>query len=108
MLRTEETHPYRGLTVGEWGAANMRLLNHLLQENKLPRSQVEYYMAYTAHIMDMLETYEWDSILEFDYYYHDMQAKHGFVWGTDVPQLESKILMPRRPHEVCKPRQGPD
>ena len=96
VLRAEDSHPYKGLTVGEWGGANMRLLNFLLQEHKLSRDKIEFYMAYTSQIMDFLEVYEWDSILEFDFSYRELQAEHCFVWGTFVPQLESKILVSRR------------
>ena len=96
ILRADDSHPYKGLTVGEWGGANMRLLNFLLQEHRLNRDKIEFYMAYTSQIMDFLEIYEWDSILEFDFAYRELQAEHGFVWGTAIPQLESKILVSRK------------
>jgi len=28
VLKTEDEHPYLGILIEEWGAANMRLLNH--------------------------------------------------------------------------------
>ena len=96
VLRSEESHPYKGLTVGEWGAANMRLLNHLLSENILDRSQIEFYMAYTAQVMDHLDVYEWESILEWDYQYRELQVEYSLTWGTQIPQLDNKILVPRQ------------
>lgn len=95
VFRTDEKHPYSGISVGEWGAANLRLLNHLLSTGALARSHLEFYLAYSTHILDALETYEWESILEYDFQYRELQAEHKFMWGTPATQLEHKILIPR-------------
>ena len=113
IFRTEESHPYSGITVGEWGAANTRLLNALLKLGKLARHDLEFYLSYTAHIMDALDIYEWDSILEYDHQYRELQAEHQFMWGTPATHLENKILIPRsrkfegKPSTTRRPKQGP-
>lgn len=94
-IRSDDIHPYAGLTIGEWGAANVRLMNSLLTDGTLLRDQIEYYMAYTAHVFDALDIYEWSSILEFDFQYRELQAEYQFPWGTPMAHLESKLLLPR-------------
>lgn len=74
----------------------MRLLNALLTSGQLAHNHVEYYMAYTAYIFDMLDSCDWESILEFDCQYRELQAEFHFQWGTHAPQLESRLLVPRR------------
>lgn len=66
VLRPEEDHPYSGITIAEWGAANAKVMNHLLQNCILARSDVEYYLAYTAKVFELATKYEWDSVLEYD------------------------------------------
>lgn len=98
VIKSDEQHPYSGITVGEWGAANCRLMNHLIQTGKLARNDMEYYLAYTAKMFDFLDRYEWESILDYDYNYREMQAEHGFVWGTLSPHMELQLLVPRKLH----------
>ena len=95
VLRTEDKHPYSNITIAEWGAANCRLMNHLLQVGQLKRVEMEYYLAYTAKINDFAAKYEWESILEYDYEYRELQAEHGFKWGVTNPDMELQILVPR-------------
>ena len=96
VIKTEEDHPYLGISIDEWGGANCRLMNHLLHTGQLLRPQIEYYLAYTAQIYDFAAKYEWDSILDYDYSYREMQAEHGFMWGTFTSHLELQVLMPKR------------
>ncbi|KAH3880584.1 hypothetical protein DPMN_004501 [Dreissena polymorpha] len=58
VLKTDDEHPYLGIQIEEWGAANMRLLNHLLSTNLLQRQEVEYYLAYTTRIFEFADIYE--------------------------------------------------
>lgn len=92
----DDKHPYSGITIGEWGAANCRLMNYLLQSGKLARGEVEYYLAYTAKIYDFLEKYEWESILDYDHDYREKQAEHGVAWGSITIHSERQLLMPRQ------------
>jgi hypothetical protein len=96
ILKTEEEHPYLGIYMEEWGAANMRLMNILLTSGHLKRDDVEYYLAYTTRIFEFAEIYEWNSVLHFDYSYRELQSEHGFPWGTFSPHMELQILIPKR------------
>lgn len=97
VLRTDDSHPYSGITLDEWGAANMRLLNGLLLSGELSRDHIEYYLAYTATINDFYAKFEWNSILNFDFQYREQQAQHGFPWGQINPMMELQLLIPRAP-----------
>lgn len=96
VLKTDDEHPYLGIFLEEWGAANMRLLNHLLASEKLKREDMEYYLAYTTKIFEFAEIYDWNSVLNFDYLYREQQAEHQFKWGTFSPHMELQILVPKR------------
>ncbi|KAH3806882.1 hypothetical protein DPMN_135210 [Dreissena polymorpha] len=50
------------------GAANMRVLNHFLTVNEIERSDVEFYLAYTTQIFEFAESFEWNSVMNFDYH----------------------------------------
>lgn len=95
VLKTEEEHPYARIAMEEWGAANCRLMNYLIQDGQLARKDLEFYLAYTAKVYDLAELYEWHSVLDFDYCYRELQAEHGFPWGTFAPHLEQR-LVPRK------------
>lgn len=96
IFRSDDQHPYANISVSEWGAANCRLLNYLLQEGQIKRSDIEYYLAYTAKIHDLVEKYEWQSILAYDYEYRELQAEYAFNWGVSNPHLEINTLVPRQ------------
>ena len=66
VFKTDDEHPYLGIQMEEWGAANMRILNHLLSVNSIERGDVEYYLAYTTRIFEFAETYDWNSVLNYD------------------------------------------
>jgi hypothetical protein len=56
----------------EWGTANCRLMSYLLQEGKLSRKDIDYYLAYTTKINDMASKFTWQSILSFDRQYREV------------------------------------
>jgi hypothetical protein len=97
VFKTEDEHPYLGIQMEEWGAANMRVLNHLLTVNDIERSEVEFYLAYTTRIFEFAESFEWNSVLNYNYHYRELQAEHGFKWGTYSPHMELQMLVPKRP-----------
>jgi hypothetical protein len=97
VIKTEDEHPYSGIHIDEWGAANSRLLNHLLVTGQLQRVDIEYYLAYTTQIFDYAGKYEWESVLDFDYTYRELQAEHNMVWGVFSSHLELHLLTPKRP-----------
>ena len=77
VLYQEAPMSYEGITIDIWGAANVRLLNHLLLTGYLARQDIENYLAYTAHMFDLAERYMWSGILSFDMQYRELQAKHS-------------------------------
>ncbi|KAH3814868.1 hypothetical protein DPMN_143382 [Dreissena polymorpha] len=87
VIKTYHEHPYLGIQIKGWGAANMGLLNHLLSTNLLQRQEVEYYLAYTTRIFEFADIYEWSSVLGYDYHYRELQAEHNFKWGTFSPHM---------------------
>ena len=93
-VKNNEGEPYH-ITIAEWGAANMRLMNHLLQTGDLPRDQVEYYLAYTMQIFKLSDTYDWASVMMFDNRCRELQAEHGFVWGDMRLAFQMQVLTPR-------------
>ena len=105
VLLKENRHPYSGISVSEWGAANTRLLNHLLSEGTLDRGDVEFYLAYTTMIFEYVDSYAWESILDFDYMYRERQAEHGFQWGIIPANMELSLLCQQRP-KVGQQAQG--
>ena len=94
-LKTDNSAAYY-VTFEEWSAANMRLAAHLLKLGQLTPSRVVYYMAYTAMMSDLATQYEWSSCLEYDTRYRELQAEHGFDWGTQHAHTERHILAPKR------------
>lgn len=95
VVRSDDRHPYAGITLDEWGAANMRLLNALLEIGELKHTEVEFYLAYTTCIFEFYQKYEWASILDLDYTYREQQAKFGFQWGFFNPIMQQQTLVPR-------------
>lgn len=96
VFKADDDHPYLGIYMEEWGAANMRLLNHLLTTQHLKRHEIEYYLAYTTKIFEFAEKYEWNSVLSYDFTYRELQAEHKFKWGTFSPHMELQLLIPKR------------
>lgn len=94
-VRVDDSHPYSGISLDEWGSANMRIMNALIVSGDLPRGEVEFYMAYTTSIYELYARYEWSSILTFDFTYREQQAAHGYQWGQINPLMELQILIPR-------------
>ena len=84
------------ISVAEWNGANMRLCAHLLNKGLIRECELIYYMAYTAMVSDLTGRYEWVSVLEYDVRYRELQAEHGFPWGTPNPHIEMHMLIPRR------------
>ena len=95
VLKTDDEHPYAGIYLEEWGAANCRVMHHLLKKGDLSASDVSYYLAYTTQIFEFASKYEWNSVLDFDYWYREIQAEHSFKWGTFSSHLELHLLIPR-------------
>lgn len=95
------------ITPAEWNAANMRILGQLLALGDLSRNDVEFYLAYTVQVNELLDLYEWQSILTFDSRYRELQAEYGFRWGDLRMAAHSTILLPKRPTNPATGRPRP-
>ena len=101
MVRTEEAHPYAGISVEEWGAANCRLLYAMISDRAIDMNDIPYYLAYTATIFDFATKYELHSVLDYDHQYRERQAQHSFTWGSLNPNAELQLLQRvRTPYNV--------
>ena len=94
-VKAEEMGSYY-VTLDEWSGANMRLGAQLYKSGDIAADKLVYYMAYTALVADLAARYEWGSVLEFDMRYRELQAEHGFDWGTQHPHMEMYVLIPKR------------
>ena len=65
VLNMDEHHPYSGITISEWCAANARVMAHLLHTGKLAAADTDYYLAYLAQIFEFCDQYELDTVLQF-------------------------------------------
>ena len=70
VLRSDDKHPYLSVFIEEWGAANIRLLNHLLGAGQLPREDIRFYLAYIKK--EFAEKYDWSRVLNYDYNYREL------------------------------------
>jgi len=95
MFKPSEVDTH-AITPAEWGAANMRLLSHLLRKGDLAYKNVEFYLAYTVQIYELAEKFEWSSLMEFDTRYRELQAEHNFRWGDMRFASQIHLLTPRR------------
>ena len=92
VMKSDEEHPYSGIQLHEWGAANARLMNALISKGILNRSDIEYYLAYTAKMFEFAAIYHWENVLDYDHQYRELQAEHGFHWGVTSPDMELRYL----------------
>ena len=97
VILKDNKHPYSGITIGEWGAANCRLMAYLLSTGYLKAEDVDYYLAYTTQIYEWYETYLWEAILDFDHTYRERQAEHQFKWGVIPPNMQINLQGQPRP-----------
>ena len=96
VMRQEDEHPYHGISISEWSAANCRLMAYLIRSGELAGDMIEYYLAYTTQIYVFVSKYEWNSILQFDHQYRERQAQHGFKWGSVTANMELQLLQQRK------------
>ena len=106
IVRTSDDHPYAGISIAEWGAANCRLLHAILLDGAIAQHDIPFYLAYTATICDFASKYEWSSVLDYDHQYRERQAQYGYTWGTLNPNAELKLRrLPDRYTRRGKPGQ---
>ena len=85
------------VTPMQWSAANMRVLIELLRTGELKEGSIYDYISYTVKVSELADTYVWVSVMRFDRAYRQLQAQHGFRWGSDSPHLDALHLRARQP-----------
>lgn len=97
------------ITLAQWNVANLAILYKLVSEGKLDGSNILDYLSYTTKICQLVQRYSLVSVLLYDREYRQMQSKHNFRWGTDVPHFQTVHLVARPPRPTlpsgAKPNQ---
>ena len=88
------------VTPMQWSAANMRILIELIRKGTMKDGDIFDYIAYTVKTSELAGTYLWQSILLFDRAYRQVQAQHGFRWGSDSLHLDAIHLKVRNQPQI--------
>ena len=80
----------------QWMAAHLKIMMELLYSGRLKQESLYDYIAYTIKISELAESHLWPSVMMFDRRYRELQAQHGFRWGSDTPHLTAVNLKPRQ------------
>lgn len=92
-IMSDEELDYKGIRMGEWGEANMKLCFRLMQLGLLKDMQdTQDYMAYTSTIFSLGQRFYWENVMCYDQKYRVNQATLGFRWGTNVSMLDLSLL----------------
>ena len=83
------------VTLAQWSVANLAILYRLVEGSKLHAGNILDYLSYTTKVCQLLQRYTLVSVLLYDREYRQLQARHGFRWGTDVPHFHTIHLQPR-------------
>ena len=86
----------KDVSLFQWTEANTLIMARLVASGVKPRD----YMAYTVHISQLAQKYQWWSVLLYDRDYRQMQANKKFSWGTDFPALRDVNLVPKERKQV--------
>ena len=91
------------VTLAQWSVANLAILYRLIGESKLHAGNILDYLSYTTKICQLVQRYTLISVLLYDREYRQMQARHGFRWGTEVPHFHTIHLQVRsaRPSQLA-------
>lgn len=79
----------------QWGAANIRILYDLLKSQQLHEDNLYDYLSYTAKVHELAECFQWQSVLQYDKLYRELQSAQQFRWGSDSAHLFRVHLVPR-------------
>lgn len=79
----------KDVTWFQWSEANTQIMAKVVAEGASYRN----YMAYTCHISQLAQKYQWWSVLEYDRQYRQAQANIGFPWGYDFPAFRDATLV---------------
>lgn len=90
------------VTLAQWSVANLVILYRLVAESKLHAGNILDYLSYTTKICQLVQRFTLLSVLMYDREYRQLQARHRFRWGTDVPHfhtihLQTSTARPSQP-----------
>ena len=91
------------VSLAQWSVANLAILYKLVAEGKLHGGNILDYLSYTTKICQLVQKYTLVSVLLYDREYRQLQARHDFRWGTDVPHFHTIHLLPRTSRPVQPP-----
>ena len=85
------------ISVSQWNQSNLHIFHHLLTSGRLPTaSDVADCLAYSIKIMDLVNRFEWISVLKYDDEFRMLQHNFCFPWSMDSHHLHDCILLPKR------------
>lgn len=85
------------ITLAQWSVANLAILYKLVEDGKLHSGNILDYLSYTTKICQLVQRYSLVSVLLYDKEYRQLQSRHDFRWGTDVPHFQTVHLVARVP-----------
>ena len=84
------------VTISAWIAANAKIMDRLIEQGYLKSpSDISDYLLYTVKIAELVETFTWVSVVQYDNEYRKHQFEYGFRWGSDSQHLHSRFLKQR-------------
>ena len=83
------------ITLAQWSVANLAILYRVLDEGKVQATNILDYLSYTTKIWQLVQRFSLLSVFMYDREYRKLQAAHNFLWGTDIPHLQSVHLQAR-------------
>lgn len=83
------------VTLAQWSVANLAILYRLVSEPRLHAGNILDYLSCTTKVCQLVQRYTLVSVLLNDREYRQLQARHEFRWGTDVPHFHTIHLQPR-------------
>ena len=87
------------LTISQWGLANTRIMHKLYPQGT---PGIASYLAYTCKVFELFGKFDRVLVLRYDRRYIEMQAANGFAWGSDLPHLDTMMLV-GKPSASSKP-----
>jgi len=63
-----------------------------MAEGTFTNDDVQKYLAYTVKIFRLGESFMWETVLEYERQYRELQTSLKFEWGMDCPHLHQVAL----------------
>ena len=97
LVRTLKGKPkLESIAISTWIAANAKIMDRLITLDRLKTNDdILDHLSYTVKIGELIETFTWVSVLQYDNEYRKRQFEYGFRWGSDSQHLHSRFLKQR-------------